>query len=491
MPPWSADPASSLKFRNDPRLSGADIATLSAWARAGAPQGKYSGAPKFSSETNLARAAGEWHGPDGRQPDLVISMDRETQVPASGDLAYVRFLVKVPLSGDKWVAACEARPGNATVVHHMAITEVELPEGVRPGDVDGLEAFARTMGSTGSILRPAVMSASNPNLVDMLAIYTPGATLETYPPDSGKLLRGGANRYIDFNIHYTSHGTAATDRSEVAFWFRDMPPKHQIIRTPLAAETIIANGKELLTDARGIKAEGTQMVIPPIPPGTADYELIAVTAFPQPVTIFQLQPHAHLRGKAFTYTAVYPDGREETLLSVPQYDFRWQMAYELETPLKLPAGSKLVVTGHYDNSANNRFNPAPEKSVFFRDQNLSTDEMFSPFVQYSVDAEEPGVRLVQTTGCLVQEQQSNEWMLTGAADPVASKVQTFAAREIQKAARAPWGSGTIHLVGLSVFNPSQHRQERVAVKGVLVSADERSVNVSSLQAVAGDCSSKN
>jgi hypothetical protein len=489
MPPWSADPARSVKFRNDPRLNRADIGTLSAWVRAGAPRGNVS--PRYTV------AASEWHGPDGRQPDLVISMDRDANIPAAGDLAYVRFLVKVPLSGDKWIAACEARPGNASVVHHMAITEVELADGVAPGDVDALEAFARKAGLPISIFGPAVTWASNPNLADMLAIYTPGATLETYPPDSGKLLRGGANRYIDFNIHYTSQGLAATDRSQVAFWFRDTPPKHQIFRTPLAAETIIANGTELLTDAPGIKAEGTRMAIPPIAPGAADYELIAVTAFPQPVTIFQLQPHAHLRGRAFTYTAVYPDGREETLLTVPQYDFRWQMAYELETPLRLPAGSKLEVTGHYDNSANNKFNPAPEKPVFFRDQNLSTDEMFSPFVQYSIDAEDPGVRVVQTTGCLITQSaaqsiaQTNQWTLVHAAEPVASNVQASSGLEIQKAARIPLGGETFHLEGLSVFNPAKHRGERVAVKGVLVSGDERGLNVTSMQALAGDCARHN
>ena len=86
------------------------------------------------------------------------------------------------------------------------------------------------------------------------------------------------------------------------------------------------------------------------------------------MTIYQFHPHAHLRGKDFKYAVVYPDGREETVLSVPKYDFNWQLAYELETPLKLPAGSKLVVTAHYDNSRNNKYNPAPEKEVYFRDR---------------------------------------------------------------------------------------------------------------------------
>ena len=90
--------------------------------------------------------------------------------------------------------------------------------------------------------------------------------------------------------------------------------------------------------------------------------MIGITAYTEPVTIYQFQPHAHLRGKDFKYAVVYPDGREETVLSVPKYDFHWQLAYELETPLKLPAGSKLVVTAHYDNSQRTmRTTPATRK----------------------------------------------------------------------------------------------------------------------------------
>ena len=108
-----------------------------------------------------------------------------------------------------------------------------------------------------------------------------------------------------------------------------------------------------------------------------------------------------MRAKDFQYVAVYPDGREQTVLSVPKYDFRWQLAYEPETPLKLPAGSKLVITAHYDNSANNR------------DQNSATDEMFSPFVQYAV-GQGPDLPVVETAGCLINN------ALTHSTKPVPS-----------------------------------------------------------------------
>ena len=66
----------------------------------------------------------------------------------------------------------------------------------------------------------------------------------------------------------------------------------------------------------------------------------------------------HVRGKDFEYTAVFPDGKKEILLSVPQYDFNWQSAYRLKTPKRLPAGTRIECTAHYDNSKGNPANPA-------------------------------------------------------------------------------------------------------------------------------------
>ena len=111
-----------------------------------------------------------------------------------------------------------------------------------------------------------------------------------------------------------------------------------------------------------------------------------MTPFAADTTIYQFNPHAHLRGKDFTYTLVYPDGREEMLLHVPRYDFNWQLIYELEEPFVAPAGSKLVMTAHYDNSHKNRYNPAPDRDVIWAEQ--SWEEMFIPFVVYATEPEE-------------------------------------------------------------------------------------------------------
>jgi mono/diheme cytochrome c family protein len=497
MPPWPADPNASLKFRNNARLSERDVDTLVAWVNAGAPKGNDADLPP------LPNFAGGWTHPHGIEPDLVISLPGEFQAPARGEIPYLRYMAKVPLSEDRWIAACQARPGNAALVHHMAITEMTVDNGISPSQQDPFALLAREMGFRNDLgsARPAVTVPSNPEVFDMLGVYIPGTTLEMYTDDAGKLLRGGKNLYLNFNIHYQATGRPEVDRSMIAFWFRPGPPKHQLFRVPGAGQTVIANGNELLSDTPGIKAEGTNIAIPPIAPFADNYELIGVTGYTEPITVYQFDPHAHLRAKDFKYIAIFPDGREETLLSVPKYDFRWQLAYELETPLKLPAGSKLIVTAHYDNSRNNKFNPAPEKEVYFRDQNQSWDEMFTPFIQYSVDNQDltkPGtvhsqerpqqdvLQIAQIVGCLARN-PNGMWMVTDASEPIASITQSATSASVRAAESMPLGNRIYSLVGVGVFNPNRHEGRKVAVKGVLLNGSSESINVTSLRMLADTC----
>jgi len=497
MPPWPADPSASVKFRNDARLSQQDINTLVAWVNAGAPQGNDRDLPPSPQK------AQGWLHPQGLPPDAVISLPGEFQVPAKGEIPYVRFLVKVPFSEDKWVVATQVHPGNSAVVHHMAITELELPDGVKPADLNAFTALARQLGiSNASPARPAVATPSNPAVFDMLGVYTPGTTFEMYGNNSAKLLKGGKNLYLNFNIHYTTTGKAERDRSTMALWFQAEPPKHQLFRVAGAIDTIIASGKELLTDAPGDKAEGTHVAMPPIPPNAENYEVIGITAYTEAVTIYQFQPHAHLRAKDFKYTVVYPDGREQTVLSVPKYDFNWQLAYELDKPLRLPAGSKLVVTAHYDNSPRNKSNPSPEKDVYFRSENQSSDEMFTPFIQYTIDSQDltkppdnaplgpdPNApHIAEVDGCLVPG-AARTWMLVGASDPIVSTTQATTSVALKAAEANPAGHGRYQLLGAGIFNPSIRKGQKVAAKGALIkNATEDRLNVTSLQSVAGSCS---
>jgi hypothetical protein len=507
MPPWPADPNRSVKFRNDPRLTQQEIDTLIAWVDAGAPKGSDADLPPQPSFPK------GWLHPKGLAPDIVISMP-EFDVPAQGEIPYIRRLIKVPFTTDKWVTAMQVLPGNGAVVHHMAITEVELAPGVTPENIDNLQQVARKLGFRNGLKSTqfAVGTPANPAVHDMLGVYTPGTTLETYG-DSAKLLKGGENLYLNFNIHYQAIGQPVKDQTKVAFWFRPDPPKHQLFRVPASGETIIADGHQLLTDAPGEKAEGTTVAIPPIPPYAENYEVIGITAYTEPITIYQLQPHAHLRGKDFKYSVVYPDGREETLLTVPKYDFHWQLAYELETPLKLPAGGKLIVTAHYDNSLKNEnlmhhhrrdpsvagHSPGPESDVHFREENQSWDEMFTPFIQYTIDDQDLTVTpppkpqnvlpIVEVVGCLNENQtRSGAWVLTHAGEPVVSKTQGTSSAAVAEAAAKPLGSQQDELLGVDVFNPASQKEKKVAAKGVLIKDGALNrLNVTSLQTVAATC----
>ena len=499
MPPWSADPGQSLKFRNDARLSERELATIVGWIDGGTPEGNAADLPPLPAATQ------PWASPLGRWPDAIVSLP-EIHLAARGEIPYIQQLIKVPVAEDKWIAAMQMRAGNRNLLHHMGITEVALPEGMGPNEFKEFATVARTLGIPEGALAevaPAVVDTANAGAYDMLGVYTPGTTLEVFGDDSGKLLKGGKNYYLNFNIHYTTTGKPESDRSQLALWFRSTPPGHQLFRAPVAINTIIADGHELLTDAPGTRAEGTQVAIPPIQPYAHRYELIGMSAFTRPVTLYQLQPHAHMRASDFRYDLVYPDGRELTLLTVPNYDFHWQLAYELEQPLELPPGSKLIVTAHYDNSQEHyrqrveADDPGrscgPENVVYFRRQNQTWDEMFSPLAQYAVASPDPSgqargtAQTVQVVGCLTPG-HARVWLLSRAGEPAVTESQATSAAELQATVARPLGTRKFDLLGVSAFDPHSHVGHRVAVKGVLVEdAASSRINVTSLQTLARTC----
>jgi hypothetical protein len=100
-------------------------------------------------------------------------------------------------------------------------------------------------------------------------------------------------------------------------------------------------------------------------------------------TVYTFLPHMHYRGAAMEYVAYYPDGKKETLLNVPQYSFAWQAGYIFKTPKLLPKGTKVVVTGTFDNSAKNKFNPDPSKDVRYGEPTY--DEMMIGFMDYATE----------------------------------------------------------------------------------------------------------
>lgn len=300
MPPWYADPRHG-KFLNDRRMTAEERDTLLAWIDQGAPKG---------DDKDMPPPVKFVKGWKIGEPDQVFTMDKKFTVPASGVLTYQRFAVDPGLKEDVWIQASEARPGNRAVVHHILVYII-APDQAGPYDADGT---AHT-----------------------LAGWAPGDMPAVYPPGTARKVKAGSK--LIFEVHYTPNGVEQTDQSSVGVVFAKKPPE-------LIAETnILAN----LT----VK----------IPPGAANHKGQMVYTFPQDALVLSFMPHMHLRGTSAKYVATYPDGKTETLLSVPDYDFNWQSVYRFEKPLAMPKGTKLTWIGHWDNSADNPRNPDPKKEV--------------------------------------------------------------------------------------------------------------------------------
>ncbi|MDQ3012421.1 MAG: thiol-disulfide isomerase [Acidobacteriota bacterium] len=389
MPPWFADPqASTLHFANDRRLSQREIDTIVAWVDAGAPKGDDKDLPPMPKY-----APGWTFG----EPDVVIEMPIDFEVPAEGELPMQNFYVKVPFNEERWVEKVELRPGNPAVVHHSIANVVRLPEGtkivngkaVRDGASSALlnsQSARDTGGLSEGGSREVALSqdAFTRSGAFKLVGQAPGKGFEQHYPGTAKRILPGM--YVQFNMHYQPSGRAEKDRSRLGLWFAKKPVSFEVL-TKGVTDNVFIEGKELAEtrtiNGKEVKVRGR---LPNIPPNAANWEISAETPIKEAITLYAFAPHMHLRGKDIKYTLVWPDGRQQVLLNVPKFDFNWQLHYELENPLKIPAGSKMLAVAHYDNSVNNRYNPAPNKEVFWSEQ--SWDEMFIPWFEYTVDSKD-------------------------------------------------------------------------------------------------------
>ena len=170
--------------------------------------------------------------------------------------------------------------------------------------------------------------------MEMVSVYVPGGVAYHTRPGQARLIKAGSD--LIFQMHYTTNGKSAVDRSKVGFIFAKQPPKERVVNTFVWNPNMH------------------------IPPGEANYREVAKVKLYEDAKLQSLFPHMHLRGKAFEYRAIYPTGESQVLLSVPRYDFNWQLTYDLAQPLLLPKGTELEVTAWYDNSPNNPANPDPK-----------------------------------------------------------------------------------------------------------------------------------
>jgi hypothetical protein len=311
------------KFQNDPSLTETEKETLVRWVKSGRPEG----------DVNEAVKAPEW--PDSKwrigKPDLVISMMEDHTIPATGFIPYRRLLLPYVFFNETWLEAIEIRPDNPSVVHHCNMAYIST-RGV------GHDTFV-----TG---------------------HVPGGQ----PMDLGRFDNGVAFRLPQFSglgleIHYTTTGKEERCRISVG------------LRYP--RQTVHKRLQHFLLDPRQIRIE----------PGNGAFPVRANVTLTQDITLLGLFSHMHVRGKDMTFYADVPGQPRETLLQIPNYNFEWQLGYEIPPGQKhLPKGTRIEGVAHYDNSTFNPYNPDPKRTVPYGLQTY--DEMFNGYGFFVDDNED-------------------------------------------------------------------------------------------------------
>ena len=356
MPPWHADPAHG-QFLNDRRLSQAEKDTIVTWANAGAPEGNPSdlpAAPSYATGWSIGN------------PDAVFSMAEDYPIPAEGTIAYQYFEVPTTFTEDKWIQAMEVRASNPSVLHHVLVyaraPQPATPPAAPPAAAAGAPAqprptpvfvFDRTTAQIppGQSGGPEAAEPKAPGPNDRPAPRRMGPTVGGFAPgqfkrvyQEGTAMKLPAGSTLILQSHYTANGKATSDRTRIGVKFASAKPQTEVRFASLINGIFV------------------------IPAGATEHRVDAEMTIGQDVTLWSLLPHTHVRGVRWNYEATYPDGRTETILSVPKYDFNWQTDYVFKQPLKLPKGTKIHATAWYDNSKNNKTNPDPTKDVRWGDQ---------------------------------------------------------------------------------------------------------------------------
>ncbi len=342
MPPWHAD-SQYGEFQNNPSLTEQEIEAIVSWVDAGSPEGDPGDLP-----SQPVFPGGWLIG----TPDVVLQIAEPFEVPAEGAVAYQHFVIPTNFTEDKWIARLQVLPSNPAVVHHVGLHAREPAPDPNEVEYPGIRIDSGPAKQTGD--EPTLRVSPFGNVV--LA-----AGIATEPPqhsdDAGLLVRAGSE--LTLEVHYVTIGTPTVDQTQIGFVFADEPPAQRLRTIPVMTFDF------------------------EIPAGAAHHEVVSQVTFTEDVLLWTLFPHMHRRGKAFEYVLFYPDGSSEVLLSVPRYDFNWQRDYYLEEPIKAPAGSRLVCTAVFDNSAANRFNPDPASPVSWGEQ--TWEEMMIGFTTYSLD----------------------------------------------------------------------------------------------------------
>lgn len=333
MPPWKARHGFGA-FRDEPRLTGYELAVLARWADSGAPEGDPADLPdppRFPAGWQLG------------EPDLVLEMPEPFLVPADEDI-YRAFVLPVPLDADSAVAAIEFRPGNRKVVHHARFY-VDSSSDCRLRDrLDVAPGFPTVGGN--DIPKPT------------LGAWIPGSTPRMPPEGVGLVLKAGSDLVL--LLHYHGSGKPEADRSSVGIYFAKTPVTRSMYTIPLSTVKI------------------------DIPPGEPRHRIVQLARLPADVHAYSVMPHGHYLMREIKLWATLPDGTTERLLWIDDWDFTWQGQYHCAQPVRLPAGTRLHLIAHYDNSAGNPWNPS-SPPIRVRYGQTSRDEMLGCYIQILPD----------------------------------------------------------------------------------------------------------
>lgn len=317
MPPWQAN-ENDGPFLHARHLHAREIAVLKRWADAGAPEGQPDSAASLPPAPESGWRLGE--------PDLVLTIPAFT-VPASGPDIYQHFVLPTGLTEDAMVTAIDLRPGDPAVVHH-AIAYLDDEKSALRRDEDypgpGYDGFAGNRAS---------------ELFESLGGWAPGT--QPYPPRPGlgRLLR--KDRAVVLEVHYHPDGRERVDDTALAIY--------------LAKEPVTRIFDGLI---------GTDQI--EIEPGDDEYWRMVWMELPCDFTLLELSPHMHQVGTEFHVEAIGPDDSRRTLISIDEWDFRWQDNYILANSIELKKGTRIEARARFDNSASNPSNPNSPPQVVRR-----------------------------------------------------------------------------------------------------------------------------
>ena len=354
MPPWFADPHYG-HFANDRSLNQKDIDTIVKWVDGGAAEGDAKDAPPPV----------EWPA-DGWQirPDIIVdgpTFDVPAQ-PKNNVIEWMWVTVPTGFTKDTWVSAIQIRPSNPAVAHHMCLAFKPHTPDVKYFQPDWQ---AKERDDEGAAVPTAPTFGGRTNLLagtrGLEDCYLPGMIYDDYSiHHAAKLIPAGWDMMI--NLHYTPNGAGVTDHVQIGFTVAKEPPPRKYVSLMTSSPQDPAHFRIPPNDGNWLS-----------PPAEVVFNVDAELVF--------MMPHMHVRGKDMTYRLDYPDGTKQVILNVPHYDFNWQLGYD--TSIKVPKGTKLHVDAHFDNSANNKFNPNPNRPVYYGE--MTWEEMMNPFFGVVVD----------------------------------------------------------------------------------------------------------